>query len=154
MVSFKSHSNYAVYFYLIFKTFRILAHVSYSSGYLLLSSVIALNWWFDSHFARAAENLLLRVQKEYLRPQQELAELKKNASQLLSKHSSRLQDAQDLVKDALANINETNRLFPLISSNLGELNVRLDNLHCYARNIKCEIVFISFFFDFHKNVHI
>uniref|UniRef100_A0A8B9ZI22 Laminin subunit alpha-2 n=1 Tax=Anas platyrhynchos TaxID=8839 RepID=A0A8B9ZI22_ANAPL len=69
--------------------------------------------------------------KEYLRPQQELAELKKNASQLLSKHSSRLQDAQDLVKEALANINETNRLFPLISSNLGELNVRLDNLHCY-----------------------
>uniref|UniRef100_A0A8B9DK31 Laminin subunit alpha-1 n=1 Tax=Anser cygnoides TaxID=8845 RepID=A0A8B9DK31_ANSCY len=79
-------------------------------------------------FTRAAENLLLRVQKEYLRPQQELAELKKNASQLLSKHNSRLQDAQDMVNEALANINETNRLFPLISSNLGELNVRLDNL--------------------------
>uniref|UniRef100_A0A8B9DNQ1 Laminin subunit alpha-1 n=1 Tax=Anser cygnoides TaxID=8845 RepID=A0A8B9DNQ1_ANSCY len=77
---------------------------------------------------KAAENLLLRVQKEYLRPQQELAELKKNASQLLSKHNSRLQDAQDMVNEALANINETNRLFPLISSNLGELNVRLDNL--------------------------
>uniref|UniRef100_A0A8B9TFS9 Laminin subunit alpha-1 n=1 Tax=Anas platyrhynchos TaxID=8839 RepID=A0A8B9TFS9_ANAPL len=66
--------------------------------------------------------------KEYLRPQQELAELKKNASQLLSKHSSRLQDAQDLVKEALANINETNRLFPLISSNLGELNEKKLNI--------------------------
>uniref|UniRef100_A0A8B9TDP0 Laminin subunit alpha 1 n=1 Tax=Anas platyrhynchos TaxID=8839 RepID=A0A8B9TDP0_ANAPL len=77
---------------------------------------------------KAAENLLLRVQKEYLRPQQELAELKKNASQLLSKHSSRLQDAQDLVKEALANINETNRLFPLISSNLGELNEKKLNI--------------------------
>uniref|UniRef100_U3ISC0 Laminin subunit alpha-1 n=1 Tax=Anas platyrhynchos platyrhynchos TaxID=8840 RepID=U3ISC0_ANAPP len=77
---------------------------------------------------KAAENLLLRVQKEYLRPQQDLAELKKNASQLLSKHSSRLQDAQDLVKEALANINETNPLFPLISSNLGELNEKKLNI--------------------------
>uniref|UniRef100_A0A8C3CUE0 Laminin subunit alpha-1 n=1 Tax=Cairina moschata TaxID=8855 RepID=A0A8C3CUE0_CAIMO len=77
---------------------------------------------------KAAENLLLRVQKEYLRPQQELAELKKNTSQLLSKHSNRLQDAQDLVKEALANINETNRLFPLISSNLGELNEKKLNI--------------------------
>ncbi|XP_032036850.1 laminin subunit alpha-1 [Aythya fuligula] len=77
---------------------------------------------------KAAENLLLLVQKEYHRPQQELAELKKNASQLLSKHSSRLQDAQDLVKEALANINETNRLFPLISSNLGELNEKKLNI--------------------------
>uniref|UniRef100_A0A8B9DL87 Laminin subunit alpha-1 n=1 Tax=Anser cygnoides TaxID=8845 RepID=A0A8B9DL87_ANSCY len=77
---------------------------------------------------KAAENLLLRVQKEYLRPQQELAELKKNASQLLSKHNSRLQDAQDMVNEALANINETNRLFPLISSNLGELNEKKLNI--------------------------
>lgn len=77
---------------------------------------------------KAAENLLLRVQKEYLRPQQELAELKKNASQILSKHNSRLQDAQDMVNEALANINETNRLFPLISSNLGELNEKKLNI--------------------------
>lgn len=81
-------------------------------------------------FARAAENLLLHVQKDYLKPQKELAELKKDASQLLSKHNSKLQDAQDLVNDALADINETNRLFPLISSNLAELNVRLDDLCC------------------------
>lgn len=71
---------------------------------------------------KAAEGLLHWVQKDYLKPQQELAELKKDASQLLSKHNSKLQDAQDLLNDALANINETNRLFPLISSNLGELN--------------------------------
>uniref|UniRef100_A0A8C3CQ85 Laminin subunit alpha-1 n=1 Tax=Cairina moschata TaxID=8855 RepID=A0A8C3CQ85_CAIMO len=91
---------------------------------------------------------------KYLRPQQELAELKKNTSQLLSKHSNRLQDAQDLVKEALANINETNRLFPLISSNLGELNVRLDNLHCYARNIKCEIVLFGFHFLFSPQIKV
>ncbi|KAJ7400530.1 hypothetical protein BTVI_104660 [Pitangus sulphuratus] len=71
---------------------------------------------------RAAENLLIQVQKEYLKPQQELAELKMDASQLLAKHNRRLQDAQDLVNEALVNINETNRLFPLISSNLAELN--------------------------------
>ncbi|XP_010221580.1 PREDICTED: laminin subunit alpha-1, partial [Tinamus guttatus] len=71
---------------------------------------------------KAAESLLVQVQKEYLKPQQELAELEKDASHLLSKHNSRLQEAQDLVKEALANINETNRLFPLISSNMGDLN--------------------------------
>uniref|UniRef100_A0A8C3PRK5 Basement membrane-specific heparan sulfate proteoglycan core protein n=1 Tax=Calidris pygmaea TaxID=425635 RepID=A0A8C3PRK5_9CHAR len=77
---------------------------------------------------KAAENLLIRVQKEYLKPQQGLAELKKDASQLLSKHNSRLQDAQDLVNKAFANINETNRLFPLISSNLAELNDKKLNI--------------------------
>lgn len=79
-------------------------------------------------FVRAAENLLIRVQKEYLKPQQELAELKKDASQLLSEHNSRLRDAQDLVNKALADMSETNRLFPLILSNLAELNVRLDSV--------------------------
>ncbi|GAB0182708.1 laminin subunit alpha-1 [Grus japonensis] len=77
---------------------------------------------------KAAENLLIRVQKEYLKPHQELAELKKDASQLLSKHNSRLQDAQEVVNKALANINETNRLFPLISSNLAELNDKKLNI--------------------------
>lgn len=104
-------------------------------------------------FARAAEGLLHWVQKDYLKPQQELAELKKDASQLLSKHNSKLQDAQDLLNDALANINETNRLFPLISSNLGELNVRLDDQCCYVRNIKCEILF-KLILAFQKAVHI
>ncbi|KFQ65922.1 Laminin subunit alpha-1, partial [Pelecanus crispus] len=77
---------------------------------------------------KAAENLLIQVQKEYLKPQKDLAELKKDASQLLSKHNSRLQDAQDLVNEALANINETNRLLPLISSNLAELNDKKLNI--------------------------
>ncbi|OXB73578.1 UNVERIFIED_CONTAM: hypothetical protein H355_003880 [Colinus virginianus] len=82
-----------------------------------------VRWHYNAtSVLKAAENVLLQVQKDYLKPQQELAELKKDASQLLSKHNSKLQDAQYLVNDALANINETNRLFPLISSNLGELN--------------------------------
>uniref|UniRef100_A0A7M4EVN4 Laminin subunit alpha-1 n=1 Tax=Crocodylus porosus TaxID=8502 RepID=A0A7M4EVN4_CROPO len=71
---------------------------------------------------KGAERLLLRVQKEYHRPQQEFAELKKNANDLLSNHMSRLQEAQDLVNEAYANTNETNRLLPLIFSNLAELN--------------------------------
>uniref|UniRef100_A0A8C3DG64 Laminin subunit alpha-1 n=1 Tax=Corvus moneduloides TaxID=1196302 RepID=A0A8C3DG64_CORMO len=66
---------------------------------------------------------------------QELAELKMDASQFLSKHNSRLQDAQDLMNEALANINETHHLFPLISSNLAELNVRVDS-QCCIRNIE------------------
>lgn len=93
------------------------------------------NFWFLS-FCRAAEKLLTQVQKEYVKPQQELAELKTDASQFLSKHNSRLQDAQDLVNTALTDINETHRLFPLISSNLAELNVRLDSQGCCIRNIK------------------
>uniref|UniRef100_A0A8B9S3L0 Laminin subunit alpha-1 n=1 Tax=Apteryx owenii TaxID=8824 RepID=A0A8B9S3L0_APTOW len=79
---------------------------------------------------KAAERLLLQVQKEYLKPQQKLAEIEKDASRLLSKHNSRLQEAQDLVNEALANINETDCLFPLISSNVGDLNVRLEILSC------------------------
>ena len=105
-------------------------------------------------FVRAAENLLIQVQKEYLKPPQELAELKNDANQLLSKHNSGLQDAQDLVNEALANINETNRLFPLISSNLAELNVRLDNQCCCIRNIEYEIVLESCFLDFNRIVHV
>uniref|UniRef100_A0A8C3N6E6 Laminin subunit alpha-1 n=1 Tax=Geospiza parvula TaxID=87175 RepID=A0A8C3N6E6_GEOPR len=89
-----------------------------------------------------SQKLLTQVQKEYLRPQQELAELITNASQFLSKQNIRLQDAQDLVKEALANINETHRLFPLISSNLGELNVRLDSQCCCLRNTKYVILAI------------
>ncbi|KAJ7414023.1 laminin subunit alpha 1 [Willisornis vidua] len=77
---------------------------------------------------KAAENLLIQVQKEYLKPQQELAELKVDATQLLAKHNSRLHDAQDLVNEALTNINETNRLLPLISSNLAELNDKKLNI--------------------------
>uniref|UniRef100_A0A8C3R947 Laminin subunit alpha-1 n=1 Tax=Cyanoderma ruficeps TaxID=181631 RepID=A0A8C3R947_9PASS len=76
---------------------------------------------------KAAEKLLTQVQKEYLKPQQELAGLKAHASQFLSRQTSSLQDAQDLVNEALVNINETHRLFPLISRNLAELNVRLDS---------------------------
>lgn len=87
--------------------------------------------------------MLTQVQKEYLKPQQELAELIMNASQFLSKQNSRLQDAQDLVNEALASINETHRLFPLISSNLAELNVRLDSQCCCIRNTKYVIAFKS-----------
>ncbi|NWU95491.1 LAMA1 protein, partial [Upupa epops] len=71
---------------------------------------------------QAAENLLIQVQKEFLKPQQELLKLKEGTRQLLEKQSSRLWDAQHLVNEALANINETHHLFPLISSNLAKLN--------------------------------
>uniref|UniRef100_A0A8C8SLQ1 Laminin subunit alpha-2 n=1 Tax=Pelusios castaneus TaxID=367368 RepID=A0A8C8SLQ1_9SAUR len=82
-----------------------------------------------SPFIRAAERLLLRVQKEYHKPQQELEELKKGASHLLSNHNIRLQEAQNLVNEARTNTNETNRLLFLIYSNLEDLNVRLYILH-------------------------
>ncbi|EMP33411.1 Laminin subunit alpha-1 [Chelonia mydas] len=75
-----------------------------------------------------AERLLLRVQKEYLKPQQELAELKKAASHLLTNHNIRLQEAQDLVNEACTNTNETNRLLFLIYSNLAELNDKKLNI--------------------------
>uniref|UniRef100_A0A663M6X7 Laminin subunit alpha-1 n=1 Tax=Athene cunicularia TaxID=194338 RepID=A0A663M6X7_ATHCN len=88
-------------------------------------------------FVRAAKKLLIQVQTEYLKPQQELVDLKKDANQLLAKHNSRLQDAQDLVNEALANINETNRLFPLISSNLAELNVI-----CFSFNLPPHFIYV------------
>ncbi|XP_038249040.1 laminin subunit alpha-1 [Dermochelys coriacea] len=75
-----------------------------------------------------AERLLLRVQKEYLKPQQKLVELKKSASLLLTNHNIRLQEAQDLVNEACTNTNETNRLLFLIYSNLAELNDKKLNI--------------------------
>uniref|UniRef100_A0A8C8SNF8 Laminin subunit alpha-1 n=1 Tax=Pelusios castaneus TaxID=367368 RepID=A0A8C8SNF8_9SAUR len=75
---------------------------------------------------KAAERLLLRVQKEYHKPQQELEELKKGASHLLSNHNIRLQEAQNLVNEARTNTNETNRLLFLIYSNLEDLNKKLN----------------------------
>ncbi|NXY84481.1 LAMA1 protein, partial [Alcedo cyanopectus] len=77
---------------------------------------------------KAAEKVLMQVQKEYVHPQQELGELKKDAGQLLAEHSSRLQDAQGLLNEALANLQETTRLVPLISSNLAELNEKKLNI--------------------------
>lgn len=85
--------------------------------------------------------MLLRVQKEYHRPQQEFAELKKDTSDLLSNHMSRLQEAQDLVNEAHANTNEMNRLLPLIYSNLAELNVRLEVPHCQIQKYQINILF-------------
>ncbi|XP_074843522.1 laminin subunit alpha-1 isoform X4 [Carettochelys insculpta] len=76
----------------------------------------------------ASERLLAQVQKEYLRPQLELAELKKRASHLLANHSIRLLEAQNLVNEAEANTNETNRLLSLIYSNLEELNDKMLNV--------------------------
>uniref|UniRef100_A0A8C8SN99 Laminin subunit alpha-1 n=1 Tax=Pelusios castaneus TaxID=367368 RepID=A0A8C8SN99_9SAUR len=77
---------------------------------------------------KAAERLLLRVQKEYHKPQQELEELKKGASHLLSNHNIRLQEAQNLVNEARTNTNETNRLLFLIYSNLEDLNEKKLNV--------------------------
>ncbi|XP_033010826.1 laminin subunit alpha-1 [Lacerta agilis] len=67
---------------------------------------------------KAAEHLLLRIQKEYGRPQQEFKNLQKTAKYVLSNHSTRLQEAKDLVNEARTNTNETMRLLFLINSNL------------------------------------
>ncbi|KAH0617809.1 hypothetical protein JD844_016413 [Phrynosoma platyrhinos] len=73
---------------------------------------------------KAAERLLTRIQKEYWRPQQELKNLQKTVKRIFSDHSTNLQEAKNVVNEASANINETNRLLFLINSNLKECNVR------------------------------
>lgn len=75
---------------------------------------------------RAAERLMMRIQKEYWRPQQELMDLQKTTRRALLSHSSRLLEAKDLVNEAKTNTNETKRLLFLINSNLIKFNVRLD----------------------------
>ncbi|XP_067834515.1 laminin subunit alpha-1 isoform X2 [Heptranchias perlo] len=70
---------------------------------------------------KAAEGLLVRVQKEFQKPRKELEDLKSRIVDMLVQHSSKLREAQDLVNEARINTNETSRLLRSISSSLVEL---------------------------------
>ncbi|XP_077756139.1 laminin subunit alpha-1 [Canis aureus] len=71
---------------------------------------------------KAAEDLLLQIQKNCQEPQRELEVLKAAASSLLSKHNSELQAAGDLVREAEVKTQESNRLVHLAQANLQEFN--------------------------------
>ncbi|KAM3839038.1 laminin subunit alpha-1 [Vipera latastei] len=69
-----------------------------------------------------AKKLLTRIQREYWRPQQEIKDFQKAAKRALSEHSSKRQEAQDVVNIANSNTEEAGRLFVLINNNLNEFN--------------------------------
>uniref|UniRef100_A0A8D2L172 Laminin subunit alpha-1 n=1 Tax=Varanus komodoensis TaxID=61221 RepID=A0A8D2L172_VARKO len=73
---------------------------------------------------KTAERLSMRIKKEYWQPQQEFKDLQKNVQEALSYHSTRLQEAKDVVNEATAKANKTKRLLFLINKNLKEFNVR------------------------------
>ncbi|XP_043922451.1 laminin subunit alpha-1 [Protopterus annectens] len=81
----------------------------------------------DQHLAATAEftsveALLQQIDKLYRKPYLGLNSLKKQMTDILTEHSSKLQEAQDLVNEARTNANETNRLLYIISSTLSELS--------------------------------
>lgn len=78
----------------------------------------------SSIFIRGAKKLLTRIQREYWRPQQEINDFQKAEKRALSEHSSKCQEAQDVVNIANSNTEEARRLFVLINNNLNEFNVR------------------------------
>ncbi|XP_037662104.1 laminin subunit alpha-1 isoform X2 [Choloepus didactylus] len=69
---------------------------------------------------KAAEDLLSQIQENYQKPQEELKALKEATRGLLSKHRHELQAAENLVNEADAKTEESNRLLLLISANLRE----------------------------------
>ncbi|KAM9633189.1 laminin subunit alpha-1 [Trichechus inunguis] len=69
---------------------------------------------------KAAEDLLLRIRKNYQKPQEELKVLKEAASSLLAKHRRELQEAEDLVREADTKTQESSRLLLIINTNLRE----------------------------------
>ncbi|KAL7984390.1 hypothetical protein Chor_002960, partial [Crotalus horridus] len=71
---------------------------------------------------KGAEKLLTRIQREYWRPQQEIKDFQKAAKRVLSEHSSKRQEAQDVVNIANSNTEEARHLFVLINNNLNEFN--------------------------------
>lgn len=73
---------------------------------------------------KAAESMLVRVQKEFQKPHKETGEQRDRVMDALLEHSSKLNEAQDLVNEALSNTNETSWLLQSISSNLAELKVK------------------------------
>uniref|UniRef100_A0ABM5GDG7 Laminin subunit alpha-1 isoform X1 n=1 Tax=Pogona vitticeps TaxID=103695 RepID=A0ABM5GDG7_9SAUR len=77
---------------------------------------------------KAAERLLMRIQKEYRRPEQELKELQKTVKRTLSDHSAVLREAKSVISAASTNINETNRLLFLINRNFKEFNHKKKNI--------------------------
>ncbi|XP_036274949.1 laminin subunit alpha-1 [Pipistrellus kuhlii] len=71
---------------------------------------------------KAAEDLLLRIQKNYQKPQEKLKVIQEAASSLLSKHNSELQAAEDLVREAEAKTQESSRLLLTVKASLREFN--------------------------------
>uniref|UniRef100_A0A670YJF6 Laminin subunit alpha-1 n=1 Tax=Pseudonaja textilis TaxID=8673 RepID=A0A670YJF6_PSETE len=76
------------------------------------------------HELKSAEKLLTRIQREYWRPQQKIKDIQKAAKRALSDHSSKHQEAQDVVNVANSNTEEARRLLVPINNNLNEFNVR------------------------------
>ncbi|XP_026527653.1 laminin subunit alpha-1 [Notechis scutatus] len=74
------------------------------------------------HELKSAEKLLTRIQREYWRPQQKIKDIQKAAKRALSDHSSKHQEAQDVVNIANSNTEEARRLLVPINNNLNEFN--------------------------------
>lgn len=80
-----------------------------------------------SIFTRSAKDLLSQIHKNYQKPQNKLKVIKEAASSLLSKHNSELQAAEDLMREAEAKTQESNRLLLIVNANLQEFSVSLNS---------------------------
>ncbi|XP_058532986.1 laminin subunit alpha-1 isoform X2 [Ochotona princeps] len=69
---------------------------------------------------KAAEDLLLQIQKAFQKPQEDLEVLTSKASSLLSKHHNELQVAEELVRQAEAKTKESSHLLLIVKANLRE----------------------------------
>ncbi|KAM9308338.1 laminin subunit alpha-1 [Gastrophryne carolinensis] len=77
---------------------------------------------------RSSEVLLSKVQKEFVKPHQDLLKLKKNLENSLNQHTSSLLSAEEFIHEAATNTNNTIYLLYIIQSNLNDFNVKRHNL--------------------------
>ncbi|KAG8442156.1 hypothetical protein GDO86_011091 [Hymenochirus boettgeri] len=77
---------------------------------------------------KASEVTLIRAQKEFEKPHQDLRKLKANLEANLEKQTSKLSAARDLLLEASKNANNTHHLLIPIQKNLSDVNVKVSNL--------------------------
>lgn len=89
---------------------------------------------FSDHDQNAVENaktselLLSRVQKEFGKPHEDLAKLKKSLENSLAQHTSKLLAAKDFIYESASNTNNTNNLLVIIQNNIEDFSVKKLNL--------------------------
>ncbi|XP_058033280.1 laminin subunit alpha-1 [Ahaetulla prasina] len=77
---------------------------------------------------KGAEKLLTQIQRQYWRPQQKINDFQKAAKRALSDHSTKHQEAQDVMNVANSNTGEARRLLVPINNNLNEFNTKKLNV--------------------------
>lgn len=77
---------------------------------------------------RTSELQLSRVKKEFGKPHEDLAKLKKSLENSVAQHTSKLLAAKDFIYESASNTNNTNNLLVIIQNNIEDFSVSFVSL--------------------------